>query len=575
MKKSTPIDLPSWKIEKIGVIGPGIVGMPMASLLANAQIKIGTNQPAKVVIIQRKSVNSGWKIDAINSGKSVIGGIEPELNDITRSAFEKGLLSGSSDYSALSDADVILISVQTDKKGLEPDYEPLFEALENLGNALKNKPSGKIPLIIFESTLAPTTMDTLIREHFRKFGLEEGKDILLGNSPNRVMPGRLVERIRTSDKLAGGLNPITPKLIKALYQHIVTEGEVFQTNSLTAEIVKTLENAYRDVRIAFSAEIVRYCDENNIDFYSVREQVNSLLSQSDSANTNPNEVPSGGLLIPTLGVGGHCLPKDGILLWWRKLETENLTPSSLILESRKINNESPVLTFQQAEKAFGNIRNKKIALLGVAYRFNSEDTRNSPTLVLANYLRDNQIDYIMHDPYVKSDDQNILKYNQQDYLTQDLNKALQDADIIILGTAHKKYLDEIETIISGEKIAGIMDACNIYNVGYFNNSTVIYSGIGRGSDNPNQGFVEFVYESFRAMETGLANELNNLINFYNSNYAFDEFNKVKFADVQRLAKTCSTGCEIADPGKIEMLPSFKGFSSSLSKISFKQHQNNG
>ena len=574
MKKSTPIDLPSWKIEKIGVIGPGIVGMPMASLLANAQIKIGTNQPAKVVIIQRKSVNSGWKIDAINSGKSVIGGIEPELNDITRSAFEKGLLSGSSDYSALSDADVILISVQTDKKGLEPDYGPLFEALENLGNALKNKPSGKIPLIIFESTLAPTTMDTLIREHFRKFGLEEGKDILLGNSPNRVMPGRLVERIRTSDKLAGGLNPITPKLIKTLYQHIVTEGEVFQTNSLTAEIVKTLENAYRDVRIAFSAEIVRYCDENNIDFYSVREQVNSLLSQSDSANTNPNEVPSGGLLIPTLGVGGHCLPKDGILLWWRKLETENLTPSSLILESRKINNESPVLTFQQAEKAFGNIRNKKIALLGVAYRFNSEDTRNSPTLVLANYLRDNQIDYIMHDPYVKSDDQNILKYNQQDYLTKDLNKALQGTDIIILGTAHKEYLDKIETIISGEKIAGIMDACNIYNIGYFKDLTVIYSGIGRGSDNPNQGFVEFVYESFRAMETGLANELNNLINFYNSNYAFDEFNKVKFADVQLLAKTCSTGCEIAYPGNIEMLPSFKGFSSSLSKISFKQHQNN-
>jgi UDP-N-acetyl-D-mannosaminuronic acid dehydrogenase len=569
MKNTTPIDLQSWKIEKIGVIGPGIVGMPMASLLANAQIKIGSNQPAKVVIIQRKSVNSGWKIDAINSGKSVIGGIEPELNDITRSAFEKGLLSGSSDYSALSDADVILISVQTDKKGLEPDYEPLFEALENLGNALKNKPSEKIPLIVFESTLAPTTMDTLIREHFRKFGLEEGKDILLGNSPNRVMPGRLVERIRTSDKLAGGLNPVTPELIKTLYQNIVTEGEVFQTNSLTAEIVKTLENAYRDVRIAFSAEIVRYCDENDIDFYSVREQVNSLLAQSDSANTNPNEVPSGGLLIPTLGVGGHCLPKDGILLWWRKLESENQTPLSLILESRKINNESPVLTFQQAEKAFGNIRNKKIALLGVAYRFNSEDTRNSPTLVLANYLRDNEIDYIMHDPYVKSDDQNILKYNQQDYLTQDLNKALQDAEIIILGTAHKEYLDKIKIITSGEKLSGIMDACNIYTAGYFKNSTGIYAGIGRGSDEPDKGFVEFVYESFRAMEAGLANELNNLINFYNSNYAFDEFNKVKFADVQRLAKTCSTGCEIADPRKIDHVPTYNKFSSSLAKIAIE------
>ena len=569
MNKNYPIDPETWKIEKIGVIGPGIVGMPMAALLAKAKIRIGTDLPAKVVIIQRKSINSGWKIDSINKGKSVIGGIEPDLDNITKEAFENGHISASSDYSVLSDADVILVSVQTDKKGHEPNYEPLFEALENLGNALKNKPIDKVPLIIFESTLAPTTMDTLIRAHFLKFGLEEGKNILLGNSPNRVMPGRLVERIIKSDKLAGGLSPVTPKLIQKLYKNIVTDGEVYVTNSLTAEIVKTLENAYRDVRIAFSAEIARYCDDNNIDFYYVRKKVNELLAQSDSANEDPNTVPSGGILIPTLGVGGHCLPKDGILLWWRKLESENQTHTSLILESRKINNESPVLTFQQAEKAFGNIRNKKIALLGVAYRFNSEDTRNSPTLILANYLRDNKIDYIMHDPYVKSDDQNILKYNQQNCLTQDLNKALLDAEIIILGTAHKEYLDKIKTITSGEKLVGIMDACNIYNTNYFKKSTVIYSGIGKGHNGPNQNFVEFVYESFRAMETGLANELDHLINFYNSNYAFDEFNKVKFVEVQRLAKTCSTGCEIANSGKINDLPSFHDFSSLLSKIAFE------
>ena len=90
---------------------------------------------------------------------------------------------------------------------------------------------------------------------------------------------------------------------------------------MTAEIVKTLENAYRDVRIAFSAEVVRYCDEHNIDFYQVREKVNEMLFQTDLAKDKPNEVPSGGILIPTLGVGGHCLPKDGILLWWRKLES--------------------------------------------------------------------------------------------------------------------------------------------------------------------------------------------------------------------------------------------------------------
>jgi UDP-N-acetyl-D-mannosaminuronic acid dehydrogenase len=228
--KPSPINLKTWKVSKIGVIGPGIVGMPMAAMLASAKIKIGTYQPAKVIVLQRESVNSGWKVDTINKGRSVIGGIEPDLDRITNDAVNSGMLSASHDYSVLSDADVILISVQTDKKGFEPDYGPLFGALEKLGGALRNKPADKIPLIIFESTLAPTTMNTLIMDYFKKYALVEGKDILLGNSPNRVMPGRLVERIRDCDKLAGGLHSETPKLISRLYSHIVTKGTVFQTN---------------------------------------------------------------------------------------------------------------------------------------------------------------------------------------------------------------------------------------------------------------------------------------------------------------------------------------------------------
>ncbi|MBK5269978.1 MAG: nucleotide sugar dehydrogenase [Bacteroidia bacterium] len=568
---SVPINIDTWKIEKIGVIGPGIVGMPMASMLAHARIKIGTDEPAKVVVVQRNSHNSGWKVDAINSGKSVIGGIEPDLDIITNEAVKAGILSASSDFSVLSDADVILVSIQTDKKenGFEPDYGPMFGGLEKLGEALKNKPAGKIPLIIFESTLAPTTMDTLFREHFKKYGLEEGKDILLGNSPNRVMPGRLVERIRESDKLAGGLHPETPKLISKLYKHIVTNGKVFQTNSLTSEIVKTLENAYRDIRIALSTEIVRYCDENNIDFYKVRDKVNSMLSQSDKASSNPNAVPSGGLLIPMLGVGGHCLPKDGILLWWRNTQKRNDTSGSLILESRLINDESPSHTFKQAEKVFGNLRDKKIALLGVAYRFNSEDTRNSPTLTLANYLRDNNISYLMHDPYVKKDDQNISRYSQQDFFTNDLEKALQFADYVFICTAHKEYIDSFDKITSGSNIQAVMDAANIYNGKQFAAKPVKYSGIGRGTDEPAIDFIDFVYESFRAVEKGLGRELLGLINFYNENYAHDEYNKVKFADVQRLAKTCSTGCEIADPEKVEKVPVYKGYSSTLAQKAFE------
>lgn len=178
----------------------------------------------------------------------------------------------------------------------------------------------------------------------------------------------------------------------------------------------------------------------------------------------------------------------------------------------------------------------------------------------------------MHDPYVKSDDQNILKYQQQDFLTHDLDFALKDAEIILMCTAHKEYLDHREKIFSGNHLKGLMDACNLYNRNEFQDRNFIYSGIGRGTQKPEDSFTDFVYDSFKTMEKGLANELMVLIDFYNENYAFDEFNKVAFSDVQRLAKTCSTGCEIADPDIIEAIPTYNGFSCMLSKIAVETSQ---
>ncbi len=296
-----------WSVKKIAVIGPGIVGMPMAALLASARIREGSETPARVVVLQRNSGTSGWKVPAINAGKSVIGGVEPSLDAIVRETVAEGILSASHEYDAASDADMVLVCVQTDKKGLAPDYGPMFEALEGLALALRKKPAGNIPVIVFESTLAPSSMATLMKDHFARHGLVEGKNILLGNSPNRVMPGRLVERVAEADKLVAGLDPLTPKLIKRIYSRIVTRGELHETNSLTAEMVKTLENAYRDVRIAFAAEIARYCDARDIDFFAVRDEVNRKLAQTDEASTDPTAVPSGAMLVPTVGVGGHCL----------------------------------------------------------------------------------------------------------------------------------------------------------------------------------------------------------------------------------------------------------------------------
>ncbi|MGQ0712305.1 MAG: nucleotide sugar dehydrogenase [Gemmatimonadaceae bacterium] len=559
----------AWCVRKIAVVGPGIVGMPMAALLAHAEIREGTDEPAKVLVVQRKSPTSGWKVEAINSGRSPIGGVEPALDDVVADAVERGLLSASYDYADLADADVILVCVQTDKDGFAPDYGPLFEALTNIAVALQDKPADNVPLIVFESTLAPSSMATVVREHFARYGLIEGRDLLLGNSPNRVMPGRLVERVAASDKIVAGLDPRTPERIQRLYSRIVTKGTLHPTNSLTAEVVKTLENAYRDVRIAYSAEIVRYCDEHDIDFYGVRDRVNERLAQADAATADPNAVPSGGLLVPTVGVGGHCLPKDGILLWWRAIESGEDTSRSLILESRRINDESPAETIALAERAHGSLAGRSIALLGVAYRFNSEDTRNSPTLALARLLLQRACRVVMHDPYVKGDDQNLRKLSLERHFTNDLAAALDGAEIAIFCTAHHDYIglpSSGRLAELGATLRGVVDACNLYRRDEFRDRSTAYAGIGRGAEPASEQFVDFVERGFRVMECGVANEVAALTEFLNARYADGTFNRVDFAEVQRIAGTCVTGCAIADPGPVGDLPAYEGFTPRLVRV---------
>lgn len=537
-----------WEIREIAVIGPGIVGMPMAALLAHARVCEGTDSPARVTVIQRSSPTSGWKVAAINQGRSPIGGVEPGLDGIVHETAAAGLLRASHDYDAAREADVVLVCVQTDKDGLQPDYGPLFESIDRLAPALAARPAGNLPLVIFESTLAPSSMATVIRERFASHGLEEGRDVLLGNSPNRVMPGRLVERVAASDKLAGGLSPVTPELIKRIYDRIVTGGTVHPTNSLTAEVVKTLENAYRDVRIAFSAEVARFCDASGIDFYQVRQAVNDRLQQTDRASKDPNAVPSGGLLIPTVGVGGHCLPKDGILLYWRWLESGRPDDASLILAARTINDESPAQTVRMIQRSFGGLRGRRITLFGTAYRFNSEDTRNSPTLTLAELLLDEGCEVLLHDPFVKPDDQNLVRRGLESGFTRDFDAALAHAELAVVCVAHAEYLERLPRAPDLRGLTGLVDGCNLFAPGVFDGVPIGLAGIGRGQRLPWPKLVAAVHDDFRRMERGVANELVALLDFLNAQYAATPFERVRFQDVQSLAGTCVTGCVIADPG---------------------------
>lgn len=532
----------AWSLRKIAVVGPGIVGMPMAAMLAHAGIMEGSDQPAVVTVVQRNSPTSGWKVDAINSGRSPIGGVEPDLDRLVRESVAWGRLRASHHYAALADADLVLVAVQTDKSGIAPDYGPLYEAIDGIAAALRDRPAGNVPVVVFESTVAPSSMASVIRERFARHGLHEGRDVLLGNSPNRVMPGRLVERVGASDKIVAGLHPDTPGLIQRVYRHIVTEGALHPTNSMTAEIVKTLENAYRDVRIAYATEVCRWCDAQDIDFFALRDQVNAQVGQEDGASTNSQAVPSGGLLVPMLGVGGHCLPKDGILLWWRALEAGVDSTGSLILRAREVNDAQPAHVLALAERALGSFTGRKVALLGAAYRGNSEDTRNAPTLALAGLLRDQGIGFTIHDPYVHERDANLRAHGLTGQFTRDLGAALRDAEVIVLCTPHRVYAEqwqEVRALAPGA--VAVFDAAHLLGA---EAAGLRHAGIGRGRGAPDVALVERVVAGFRAVEVAVANEVAMLCEWLNRHYADGEFNRVEFGEVRRIAATCPTGCAI-------------------------------
>jgi UDP-N-acetyl-D-mannosaminuronic acid dehydrogenase len=553
-----------WHVRKIAVVGPGIVGMPMAALLADARIREGGEEPARVVVVQRDSPTSGWKVGAINEGRSPIGGVEPDLDRIVAATVRAGILSASHDYAALADADLILVSVQTDKAGIAPDYGPLLEALTGIARALRARPAGNVPVVVFESTLAPSSMATVVREHFARHGLEEGRDVLLGNSPNRVMPGRLVERVAASDKIIAGLHPATPGLVRRIYGRIVTRGALHETNSLTAEVVKTLENAYRDVRIAYAAEVARWCDACDVDFFALRDRVNERARQTDAASADAQAVPSGGLLVPMLGVGGHCLPKDGVLLWWRALEAQADTSRSLILEARRVNDESPAATLALAERAFGPLAGRRVALLGAAYRGNSEDTRNSPTLAFAHVLQARGATVTIHDPYVYPTDANLRHAKLEGVFTRDLAVAVREADVLALCCPHRAYADGWAGLVAlAPRATAVLDACNLLRADAATSHGLAYAGIGRGHTAPSAGLVEAVFRGFEAVERGVANEVAGLVEFLNARYAASEFNRVRFAEVQRLVGTCPTGGTLVDAGPVAPVPAHDGFRSRL------------
>ncbi len=413
------------KSTRIAVIGMGYVGIPAAVLLADVP-------GFEVVGVQRRSPRSGWKIDLLNRGGSPFPETEPEIGElIRRVALEKKTFRVVEDPAGAANADVILIDVQTP---VEDDHTPRYESLKQVAAQVGDQ-LRKGVLVCIESTVAPGTTVNVVKPILeQRSAMRAGDDFHLAFSYERVMVGRLLHNIRSYPRIVGGLTPDCGQKAAELYRKIM-KAPVVVTDCLTAEVAKTVENAYRDVNIAFANEIALICESLGVNVYEVRKLVNNLPNDP----SNPVANPVRNMHLPGAGVGGHCLPKDSWLLKYG-VDTYGRSPveSRLVAGARNLNDSMPAhmaeLTAKALQQQGVSLPEARVAVLGFAFLEQSDDTRNTPTVPFIESLRSRGIrDIVVHDPFVRSDEQVRIE--------ADLHQALRNADCACIITRHKLYLE--------------------------------------------------------------------------------------------------------------------------------------
>ena len=357
----------------IGVIGLGYVGLPVACSFARAGFSVvGVDIDSE-------------RVDLINRGISPVGGEEAELAALIPEMVRADSLVASDRYEALRAADLITINVQTpvDDEN-QPDHRALESAVESLAAVIR--PGA---LVIVESTVPPGTTMGLVRTRLEKAsGLGEGTDFFLGACPERVMPGRLLSNIANVPRVCGGSSPEVAETMRRLYRTVV-QAEIDVASATTAELVKVVENAYRDTQIAFANEVALLCSDLGEDVWEVRDLV--------------NKVPFRQMHRPGGGVGGHCIPKDPWLLAAGSSRSLDLIPAA-----RAVNDRMPlevarlVADGSRALAANGlGAESKRVLVLGYSYLPETDDIRNSPSVSLVAELTRLGLMPTVHDPYVR------------------------------------------------------------------------------------------------------------------------------------------------------------------------------
>ena len=383
---------------EVAIVGAGYVGLPLGRCFAEAGI------PVVLVDIDADRVAS------INRGESHVEDVPSEA---LAALVEADTLSASTNYDVTRDADAIVVALPTPLSvNREPDLSTVLSAARELGKRLR---TGQ--LVSLESTTYPGTTREEILPILAESGLEVGKDFFLAFSPERIDPGREDWTVKTTPKVVGGVTPACTEKAVALYERAI--DTVFRVSSPeAAELTKLLENIFRSVNIALVNELAQLCDRMHVDVWEVVE----------AAATKPFGFMS---FKPGPGLGGHCLPVDPFYLAWKAREFDFYT--EFIELAGKVNENMPYFCLEKITRALNSqekaVKGSRVRLVGVSYKADVGDLRESPALKLIELLRDEGAEVSYHDPHVPELPEYALS-------SADLDGSIGVLDCVAIVTAH-------------------------------------------------------------------------------------------------------------------------------------------
>lgn len=410
--------------QKICVLGLGYIGLPTASTFATHGIKVvGVDTNLNVV-------------QTLQNGNIHIH--EPGLRTIVEAAVKSGNLTVSPQPEP---ADAFLIAVPTPfhenqydeyegRKYKLADMRAVISATEAIVPCLR-----KGNLVVLESTSPPRTTMDLVTPILERSGLKAGTDFFLCYSPERVLPGQILRELIENARVIGGVTPESARAGHDLYS-IFVKGNIIETDATTAEMVKLMENTTRDVNIAIANEFARLAEKFGVDVWE--------------AISLANLHPRINILSPGPGVGGHCISVDP----WFFVETApELTP--LIYNARQVNDEQPHFVVNKVKQALGDLKGKKIAALGLAYKPDVDDLRESPATEVVHLLQAEGAQVKAWEPFKPNAEMKGIQ------MAPNLDKSIADADLLLLLVKHTEFVNfDPVKIASSTKARNVLDCVN-------------------------------------------------------------------------------------------------------------------